>query len=64
YPTAVWQNLWARYNKPVFRHSNNTKEIFPTMLLLIQKLNGPIIFNTSFLEIREAKVLGATFVFP
>jgi len=64
YPPTVWEELYGRHGKPVFRHNDNMQRMFPVMLPLLHKLDGPVLFNPAFFEERRSSALGATFVFP
>ena len=59
YPSDVWEQVWAKHNKPVFRHTDNMQTtIIPAMLSLL-RANTPALFSPAFFEIRDNKALGA-----
>ncbi|KAF5711627.1 alpha methylacyl racemase [Fusarium mundagurra] len=64
YPEPVWDDLWARHGKPVFRHYENMQKMFPRMLPLLFEEDGHVLFKPEFFEARKTKVSGATFILP
>ncbi|KAK1216289.1 hypothetical protein PQX77_021098 [Marasmius sp. AFHP31] len=58
YPPNVWDHLWTKHQKPVFRHIDNMQVTIPTTLGLLRR-NTPGLFNPEFLEIRYSKAIGA-----
>ncbi|KAF8996236.1 CoA-transferase family III domain-containing protein [Cyathus striatus] len=50
--------LWARFDKPVFRNSDNMAVLIPEFLRMISEKAGGIIFNPDFFEERENHALG------
>ncbi|KAJ8085869.1 hypothetical protein PM082_004688 [Marasmius tenuissimus] len=57
YPSDVWEQVWAKHNKPVFRHNDNMQATIPAMLALLGA-NTPTLFNPAFFEVRDNKALG------
>ncbi|KAK1221351.1 hypothetical protein PQX77_015838 [Marasmius sp. AFHP31] len=57
YPSNVWKQLWAKHNKPVFRHTDNMTVTVPAIMELL-KANTPSLFNPAFFEMRDNKALG------
>ncbi|KAK1230889.1 hypothetical protein PQX77_006004 [Marasmius sp. AFHP31] len=57
YPSDVWKQLWAKHNKPVFRHTDNMTVTVPAIMELL-KANTPSLFNPAFFEMRDNKALG------
>ncbi|OQV04353.1 hypothetical protein CLAIMM_09249 [Cladophialophora immunda] len=57
YPEEVWQDVWKRNGKQVFRCYHNMNYLIPRYMEMIAK-NGSI-FQPSFFEDRETKAIGA-----
>jgi hypothetical protein len=57
YPDEVWDALWAKHGRRVFRHKDNMSV---ALLPLFQSLhtNSPELFNPEFFEDRPSKALG------
>ncbi|KAM0367793.1 hypothetical protein ACHAPY_011638 [Fusarium culmorum] len=64
YPADVWADLWERHDKSVFRHYENMKKMFATVLSAMFQKDGKTLFQPQFFEVRKAEAIGATFVFP
>ncbi|QDS75630.1 hypothetical protein FKW77_006798 [Venturia effusa] len=60
YPPAVWDSLWSRYNKPVFRHNHAMLYTIPRMLTLMSENEKSAVRQPQFFEEREARHLGTT----
>ncbi|EHY56121.1 hypothetical protein HRR83_008640 [Exophiala dermatitidis] len=58
YPEEVWQDVWSRNGKQVFRSYHNMVYTIPKYVEMIQK--NPSLFHPSFFEDRESKALGVT----
>ncbi|KAJ5727224.1 hypothetical protein N7493_005044 [Penicillium malachiteum] len=58
YPESIWQSLWARHGKQVFRSFDNPSAITGKVLASMLRERGKILFNTSFFETQESKALG------
>jgi hypothetical protein len=56
YPAEVWQDLWERNRKPVFRHYHNTGVILPAHLKLCGEQG---LFDRKHFEIRRSVAIGA-----
>ncbi|EXJ71438.1 uncharacterized protein A1O5_05246 [Cladophialophora psammophila CBS 110553] len=57
YPGEVWQDVWKRNGKQVFRCYHNMNYLIPRYMEMIAK-NGKI-FQPSFFEDRQSKAVGA-----
>ncbi|KAJ5717849.1 hypothetical protein N7488_003495 [Penicillium malachiteum] len=57
YPESVWQSLWARHGKQVFRSFDNPSVTTGKVLASMLKRRGNILFNPSFFETRQSKAL-------
>ena len=55
YPKEVWQDLWSRSGKQVFRHYNNTGFLLSPHMKVCGELG---LFQKDFLEIRKCGALG------
>ncbi|KAL2430822.1 Acetyl-coenzyme A transferase nodX [Exophiala dermatitidis] len=58
YPEEVWQDVWSRNGKQVFRSYHNMVYTIPKYIEMIQKNSS--LFHPSFFEDRESKALGVT----
>ncbi|KAM0320760.1 hypothetical protein ACHAO8_000051 [Botrytis cinerea] len=61
YPQEVWEDLWSRNCKPVFRHYHNMNYTMPRLFqTLIKSGTGKTILRDEFFENRETKAVGVT----
>ncbi|ESK89133.1 CAIB/BAIF family enzyme [Moniliophthora roreri MCA 2997] len=60
YSREVWNHLWERHGKPVFRHKDNMDVTVPAVFGLLKR-NAPELFNSDFFETRQNTAIG-TFV--
>jgi len=58
YPNDVWDQLWASYARPVFRHYHNMLYSIPRMMAMLQGRHKDVLFREDFFEDREAKNRG------
>lgn len=60
YPEAVWQDLWTRNGKQVFRSTDNMlPRTIPAYLKMIRQNSGSVVFNPKFFEEWEAKAINS-----
>lgn len=52
YPVDVWESLWSKYDRPVFRHTDNMMTTIPAMVGMLAKKSGSILFKPDFFEVR------------
>ncbi|KAK1222563.1 hypothetical protein PQX77_014577 [Marasmius sp. AFHP31] len=57
YPSDVWEQVWVKHGKPVFRHTDHMQTTIPAMVGLL-KTNTPGLFNPEFFETRDRRALG------
>ncbi|TFK32685.1 CoA-transferase family III domain-containing protein [Crucibulum laeve] len=57
YPPHTWDALWAKYDRPVFHHTDNMGVTIPRYMQMLKEHQAPL-FNPSFFEVRENKALG------
>lgn len=58
YPEDVWQDVWARNGKQVFRHYHNMGYTIPRLLGMLAKNSKDKVLKEEYFEDRESKVLG------
>ena len=58
YPTDVWEDVWTRNGRQVFRHYHNMGYTLPRFLQMLKSNSGDIIFNPEFFEIRHSGAIG------
>lgn len=61
YPKDVWNDVWERHGKPVFRNYHNMSHLLPAMLGMLRKQDAETLFNPAFFESRPSKAVGFTF---
>ena len=57
YPRAVWDEVWVRNGKMVFRSYQPMQYLFPAGIKLLQD-NAPHVLSPDFFEERDAKAMG------
>ncbi|KAF3920777.1 hypothetical protein ABW20_dc0104811 [Dactylellina cionopaga] len=62
YDDEIWEELWSRHGRPVFRHYEPMQVSLPTMVGLLRQNDSATLFQPKFFEIRTAENLGETFV--
>lgn len=55
YPEPVWDELWGRYGKPVFRHYHAMGYTLPRFAHMIQLHRKGVLFRDEFFEDRDCK---------
>ncbi|OCK85885.1 alpha-methylacyl-CoA racemase [Lepidopterella palustris CBS 459.81] len=60
YPAAVWEELWVRNGKQVFRHNHNMLYTIPRYLQMLHENSGSILFKPEFFEDRHSGAIGKT----
>ena len=55
YPKNVWEDVWSRNGRRVFRHYHSMNYTAPHFMKMFQKQG---LFNLDYFEIRESKALG------
>jgi len=58
YPEAVWQDVWTRSGRRVFRHYHNMGYTLPPYLGMLMKNCSKTVMNPAWFEKREAKNIG------
>lgn len=64
YPTPVWEDVWERNGKQVFRHYHNMPYTLGRFLTMLKQNAGPTIFNPEFFEVRQSKAIGKDIATP
>lgn len=62
YPPPVWQDLWTRHGKPVYRHYHNMSYLLPAMIGSLREHDSKVLFRPEFFEKRASKAIGSEFV--
>ncbi|KAF2728184.1 CoA-transferase family III [Polyplosphaeria fusca] len=58
YPQAVWDDVWSRNGRQVFRHYHNMPYTLPRFVQMLKQNSGPVIFNPAFFEDRHSAAIG------
>ncbi len=58
YPDAIWQDVWARNGRQVFRHYHNMGYLIPRYLEMLQRTSSETVLSPRFFEKRFAKTVG------
>ncbi|KEF60387.1 uncharacterized protein A1O9_01947 [Exophiala aquamarina CBS 119918] len=61
YPRDVWEDLWTRNGREVFRHYHSMNYTAPRYMEMFRKQG---MFNLDFFELRQSKALGLQFRVP
>ncbi|KAJ4292790.1 hypothetical protein N0V90_009453 [Kalmusia sp. IMI 367209] len=64
YPSSVWQDVWTRNGKQVFRHYHNMPYTLGRFIAMLKQNSGGIIFNQEFFETRHSGAIGKDIVTP
>ena len=58
YPESVWQDVWSRNGRKVFRHYHNMPSTIPEYLKMLHMTASKTVLNPEYFEDRESKNLG------
>jgi len=58
YPDAVWQDVWKRNGRKVFRHYHNMGSSIPSYLMMLAENSRDIVLRPEFFETVEVKTIG------
>jgi hypothetical protein len=58
YPQDVWDEVWTRNGRQVFRHYHNMGYTLPRFLQMLQKNSAKTLFNPEFFELRHSGAIG------
>ncbi|KAI4953633.1 hypothetical protein J4E91_002481 [Alternaria rosae] len=58
YPTDVWEDVWTRNGRQVFRHHHNMQYTLPLFMKMLFKNSGSVLFKPDFFEMRHAGAIG------
>jgi hypothetical protein len=64
YPNPVWEDVWARNGKQVFRHYHNMPYTLGRFLAMLKQNAGSVILNPEFFETRHSKAIGEDITTP
>ncbi|KAH6906120.1 CAIB/BAIF family enzyme [Coprinopsis sp. MPI-PUGE-AT-0042] len=57
YPPDVWDEVWSRFGRPVYRHWDSMAVTIPAYTEALKKAESPVL-NPEFFEDRENKAIG------
>jgi hypothetical protein len=58
YPEAVWEELWKRNGRVVFRAEHNMGYTIPRVMEMLKQNSGNVLFNPAFFEDRKSGAIG------
>tara|TARA_R110002003_G_scaffold228_14_gene16690 strand:+ start:4974 stop:6449 length:1476 start_codon:yes stop_codon:yes gene_type:complete len=58
YPQDVWEDVWTRNGRQVFRHHHNMGYTLPRFLQMLQTNSNDILFKPEFFEVRHSGAIG------
>ncbi|KAI4684804.1 uncharacterized protein J4E88_004245 [Alternaria novae-zelandiae] len=58
YPTDVWEDVWTRNGRQVFRHYHNMQYTLPRYMKMLFENSGSVLFKPDFFEMRHAGAIG------
>lgn len=58
YPEDVWQDVWTRNGRQVFRHHHNMAYTLPRLLQMIKTNASNILLRPEFFEVRHSGAIG------
>lgn len=62
YPPPIWQDVWTRHGKPVYRHYHSMQYLLPAMIGSLKEHDSKVLFKPEFFEKRGSKAVGHEFV--
>jgi hypothetical protein len=54
YPNAVWEDVWTRNGRQVFRHDHSMMYTLPRFLQMMKANSNDVFFNSEFFEVRHS----------
>jgi len=64
YPDEIWQDVWTRNGKQVFRHFHNMPYTLPRFLQMLKENSAKTLFAPDFFEKRRSGALGTDIMTP
>lgn len=58
YPKDVWEDVWAKNAKLVFRHYHNMGYTLPRFMQMLQENAGDVVLRPEFFEKRYSGAIG------
>ncbi|KAH4048462.1 hypothetical protein HBH49_159000 [Parastagonospora nodorum] len=58
YPEDVWQDVWTRNGRQVFRHYHNMQYTLPRYLQMMRANASDVLFKPEFFEVRHSGAIG------
>ena len=56
YPQHVWEEVWARNGRPIFRHYHPMQYLFPRGIEML-RANAPAVLDPEYFEVRKAEAM-------
>lgn len=57
YPTDIWDEVWSRFGRPVYRHWDSMAVTIPAYMEALKQAKSPVL-DPKFFEVREDKAIG------
>lgn len=64
YPKDVWEEVWNRNGREVFRHYHSMAWTLPRLLMMLKTNSAGVLFNPKFFETRHSGAIGKDIVAP
>ena len=64
YPNDLWEEVWNKNGKQVFRHYHNMQYLLPRYMKMLQENSKEVLFKPDFFEKRRSGVLGVDIITP
>jgi hypothetical protein len=58
YPKDIWEDVWTRNGRQVFRHYHNMQYTLPHYMKMLATNSGSVLFKPDFFEVRRAGAIG------
>lgn len=58
YPPHIWDDLWSRNGREVFRHYHNIGSTLPRYLRMMKTHSADVLFKPEFFEVRHSGAIG------
>lgn len=64
YPLGVWEDVWNRNGRQVFRHYHNMQYTLPRFLAMLKQNAGEVVLKPEFFERRHSGAIGKDILCP
>ena len=58
YPPNVWEDVWARNGKQIFRHYHSMGYTLPRFMQMLKENSSTVVLHPNFLERRYSGAIG------